>query len=66
MLGMGGAAEVTMPKVAAKLAASGITSIQDAIVNPTTLDAYDWLENSGGMTFRLKAALYEPESESIV
>lgn len=65
MLGMGGAPDVTMPRVAAKLAANGITSIQDAIVTPETLAAYDWLEDSGGMTFRLKAALSEPESENI-
>lgn len=65
MLGMGGEPDATMPKVAAKLAANGITSIQDAIVNPEALAAYDWLEDSGGMTFRLKAALYEPESENI-
>jgi predicted amidohydrolase YtcJ len=65
MLGMGGEPESTMPRVAAKLAANGITSIQDAIVNPVAMESYDWLENSGGMTFRLKAALYEPESENI-
>jgi predicted amidohydrolase YtcJ len=65
MLGMGGAAETTMPQVAAKLAANGITSIQDAIVSPDTLAAYGWLEKSGLMTFRLKAALYEPPTENI-
>lgn len=65
MLGMGGAPEATMPKVAAKLAASGITSIQDAIVDAHTLASYGWLENSGLMTFRLKAALGEPPTENI-
>ncbi|MDH5501087.1 MAG: amidohydrolase family protein, partial [Gammaproteobacteria bacterium] len=65
MLGMGGAAENTMPRVAAKLAANGITSIQDAIVSPESLAAYEWLQESGQMTFRLKAAMIEPESESI-
>ncbi|HSD68048.1 MAG TPA: amidohydrolase family protein, partial [Woeseiaceae bacterium] len=65
MLGMGGAPEDTMPKVAAKLAASGITTIQDAIVDGVSMAAYDWLETSGMMTFRLKAALGEPPSENI-
>lgn len=65
MLGMGGAPESTMPKVASKLAASGITSIQDAIVDAHTLASYGWLENSGLMTFRMKAALGEPPTESI-
>lgn len=65
MLGMGGAPEVTMPKVAAKLAASGITTIQDAIVDEHTLASYGWLEKSGLMTFRVKAALGEPPTEDI-
>lgn len=65
MLGMGAAPEKTMPKVAAKLAASGITTIQDAIVDANTLASYGWLEKSGLMTFRMKAALAEPPTESI-
>jgi predicted amidohydrolase YtcJ len=65
MLGMGGAPDKTMPKVAAKLAASGITTIQDAIVNADTLASYGWLEKSGLMTFRMKAALGEPPTENI-
>lgn len=65
MLGAVGNPEITMPQVAAKLAETGITSIQDAIVTPDSLAAYAWLEDSGLMTFRLKAALSEPESESI-
>lgn len=65
MLGMGGAPEKTMPKVAAKLAASGITTIQDAIVDAQTLASYGWLEKSGLMTFRMKAALAEPPTEDI-
>lgn len=65
MLGMGGEPQATMPKVAAKLAASGITTIQDAIVDADTLAAYGWLEDSGRMTFRLKAALAEPPGDSI-
>jgi hypothetical protein len=65
MLGSGGAPQDTMPRVAAKLAASGITTIQDAIVDADTLAAYGWLEDSGLMTFRLKAALGEPPTDSI-
>ncbi len=65
MLGMSADPETTMPRVAAKLAATGITSIQDAIVTADTLAAYAWLEESSLMTFRLKAALSEPESESV-
>lgn len=65
MLGMGGEPQDTMPKVAAKLAASGITTIQDAIVDAETLAAYGWLEDSGQMTFRMKAALAEPPTDSI-
>lgn len=65
MLGMGGAPEHTMPEVAAKLAANGITTIQDAIVDAHTLASYGWLEKSGLMTFRMKAALAEPPTENI-
>jgi predicted amidohydrolase YtcJ len=49
-----------MPKVAAVLAENGITSIQDAWVSPEVLSMYGWLERSGEMTFRLRAALGEP------
>ena len=52
--------EELMPQVAQRLAASGITTIQDPFVNPDTLDSYAWLEASGGMTFRLRAALTGP------
>lgn len=65
MLSMGGDLSATMPRVAAKMAASGITSLQDAIVTPETLEAYGQLEKSGKMTFRLRAAMVEPESEDI-
>jgi len=51
-----------MPKVAAVLAENGITSIQDAWVAPEVLAKYGWLEESGGMTFRLRAALNSPAS----
>lgn len=65
MLGMSGDLAETMPRVAAKMSANGITSLQDAIVTPETLDAYGQLEASGKMTFRLRAAMVEPESERI-
>jgi hypothetical protein len=65
MLGIGGAPEKTMPKVAAKLAANGITTIQDALVDARLLASYGWLEKSGLMTFRMKAALGEPPTENI-
>lgn len=65
MLGMGGSAEAIMPRVAARMAQSGITSLQDAAVTPETLAMYGWLEKSGQMTFRLRAAMAEPLSENI-
>jgi predicted amidohydrolase YtcJ len=54
-----------MPRVAAVLAESGVTSIQDAWVGPEVLAMYGWLEQSGGMTFRLRAALGEPSPASV-
>jgi len=59
---IGGNAEPAslMPGVAAALASSGITSIQDPWVSSNILERYAWLEDSGGMTFRLRAALFEP------
>ena len=65
MLGMSNGLDETMPRVARKMAESGITSLQDAIVTPETLAAYGKLEDSGKMTFRLRAALVEPPSEEI-
>jgi len=65
MLGMGAAPEDTMPRVAERMAESGITSLQDAIVTSQTLSSYGWLEDSGLMTFRLRAALAEPPTENI-
>ncbi|MCJ7814786.1 MAG: amidohydrolase family protein, partial [Xanthomonadales bacterium] len=64
-LGANAQPEVVMPKVAAVLAQNGITSIQDAVVSPEVLASYGWLEQSGGMTFRLRAALAEPSSDNI-
>ncbi|MGI9236244.1 MAG: amidohydrolase [Woeseiaceae bacterium] len=65
MLGMTSGLDETMPRVAQKMAETGITSLQDAIVTPETLHAYGRLEESGGMTFRLRAALVEPTSEEV-
>jgi predicted amidohydrolase YtcJ len=48
-----------LPDVARVLAESGITSVQDAAVDPDFLPAYRSLEENGGMTFRLYAALIE-------
>jgi len=62
MLGANATAEDVMPGVAAKLAENGITSIQDAWVTPEILAMYGWLEQSGQMTFRMRAALAEPAS----
>jgi len=53
-----------MPEVAALLASRRITSIQDAELAPRHLALFDDLANSGGMTFRLTAALF-PEIQSI-
>jgi predicted amidohydrolase YtcJ len=56
--GMNEPSEV-LPEVARVLAESGITSVQDAAVDPGFLPAYRSLEESGGLTFRLYAALIE-------
>ena len=47
------------------MAENGITSIQDAWVGPDVLAMYGWLENSGEMTFRLRAALGEPAPANV-
>jgi len=65
MLGMNGDLDGTLSRVAPKMAANGITSLQDAIVTPETLAAYGRLEERGEMTFRLRAAMVEPPTESI-
>jgi predicted amidohydrolase YtcJ len=65
MLGMGGDLDATMPRVAQRMAESGITTLQDAIVTPETLAAYGRLEETGGMTFRFRAAMVEPPGEDI-
>ena len=65
MLGMSGDLDETMSRVAQKIASSGITTLQDAIVTPDTLAAYGRLETSGKMTFRFRAAMVEPSTEDI-
>lgn len=57
--------EVLMPKVAAVMASRGITSIQDPALQPAALAAYQWLEQSGGMTFRMRAGFYERPVDSL-
>lgn len=64
-LGGGASAETVMPQVAQALARNGITSIQDAWVSPEVLESYAWLEQSGGMTFRLRAAMAGPSNSKI-
>lgn len=66
MLGVGADPAKTMPRVAAMLASRGITSIQDPYVVPESLKMYEWLEDSGRMSFRLRAGLYHhaPDSHS--
>jgi len=57
MLGLSTPVENLMPRVAAKMASNGLTSIQDAAVTENVLENYLWLEKSGGMTFRVRTAL---------
>jgi len=64
-VGMSGDASDKMPRVAARMAQSGITSLQDAIVTPATLEMFAWLEENDQMTFRFRAALAEPPGEDI-
>jgi predicted amidohydrolase YtcJ len=48
-----------MPRIAAKLASNGITSIQDAAAPPSALPYYRNLAESGQMSFNLSAALFQ-------
>jgi len=57
MLGVSTPRHILMPKVAKKMAANGITSIQDAAVSEEILAYYHWLDSNGGMNFRLRTAL---------
>lgn len=49
---------VLMPLVAAKLAESGITTIQEAKADEDVLRYYAWLDEQGGMTFRVRTAIH--------
>lgn len=60
MLGASTPPPKLMPKVARELNAHGITSIQDAAVSELELSHYRWLDQSGGMTFRVRTALKIP------
>ena len=56
--------ESMIPGVAKKLAASGVTSIQDTWVDTALAEYYAWLAESGQMTFRLRTALFQPAVNS--
>ena len=58
--------DAILPEAAKLLARSGITSLQDAAVEPEFLPFYQRLEERGEMTFRMRAALYKefPKSEA--
>ena len=64
MMGLQSSAEDMMPAVAKKLAASGITSIQDPYSVPELLEYYDWLEKSGQMTFRIRTAFFSHSEDA--
>ncbi|HET6564694.1 MAG TPA: amidohydrolase family protein [Xanthomonadales bacterium] len=64
-LGSGASAESIMPRVNTALAKSGLTSIQDAWVSPDVLESYAWLEQSGEMTFRVRAAMAGPTKSNM-
>ena len=58
--------DAILPEAAKLLARSGITSLQDAMVEPEYLPFYQRLEERGEMTFRMRAALIKefPKSEA--
>ena len=58
--------DAILPEAAKLLARSGITSLQDAVVEPEYLPFYQRLEERGEMTFRMRAALFKefPKSEA--
>ena len=64
MMGMSADPADFMPRVAEKLASVGITSIQDPLVGPETLEMYEWLEDNQGMTFRVRTGLFLPSLNS--
>ena len=64
LVGLHSPAEDMMPAVAKKLAASGITSIQDPYTVPELLEYYDWLDKSGQMTFRMRTAFFSHSNDA--
>lgn len=58
LMGLNEVADYAMPALARILAQSGITSIQDPMSVARTLEMYDWLEQSGAMSFRVRAHFY--------
>ncbi len=64
MIGLHSPPEDMMPAVAKKLAASGITSIQDPYTVPELLEYYDWLDKSGQMTFRIRTAFFSHSDDA--
>ncbi|MBT8084873.1 MAG: amidohydrolase family protein, partial [Woeseia sp.] len=55
--------ENIMPLIAAKLASNGITSIRDAAAREISLGLFDYLADTGQLTFRLTLALF-PDFDS--
>ncbi len=64
MMGLGGDPGDIMLRVAKKLASVGITSIQDPYSVPALVELYDWLEKNGGMTFRVRTAMFQQAIDS--
>jgi predicted amidohydrolase YtcJ/mannose-6-phosphate isomerase-like protein (cupin superfamily) len=60
--------DAILPEAAKLLAKSGITSLQDAVVEPEYLPFYQRLEERGEMTFRMRAALFKefPKSQAAI
>ena len=54
--------EDLMPRVARELASKGITSLFDPFVVSSVLNHYEWLEDSGDMTFRARIGLVPDET----
>ena len=65
MMGLNEREDYAMPAVARILAQSCITSIQDPMSVARTLEMYDWLEQSGAMSFRVRAHFYGQPHASV-
>jgi predicted amidohydrolase YtcJ len=65
MMNVSGDLDAKMARIAKVLATQGITTIQDAAVTPAMLDAFGRLETDGDMSFRLRAAMMEPERSAV-